>query len=65
MAKDNHSATEKLIGTRYEAMDARQQKVARHIAERTHISRDLSQEQADSITFGQRAADFGELQQSV
>ncbi len=57
MTRKNHSATEKLIGSTYEAMDERTKKVARHIAERTHISRNLSVEQDESITFGQRAAD--------
>jgi uncharacterized membrane protein len=57
MTARKHSVTEKLIGSSYEAMDARTQKVARHIAERTHISRDTSVEQGESITFGQRAAD--------
>jgi uncharacterized membrane protein len=57
MTRKNHSATEKLIGSPYEAMDERTKKVARHIAERTHISRDTSAEQDENITFGQRAAD--------
>ncbi len=38
-------------------MDARTQKVARHIAERKHISRNTSAELDDTKTFGQRAAD--------
>lgn len=53
----NHSTAEKLIGSSYEAMDERTKKVARHITERTHISRNTSKEQDESITFGQRAAD--------
>jgi uncharacterized membrane protein len=57
MTKNKHSATEKLIGYSYEAMDARTQKVARHITERKHISKNTSLEQDDSKTFGQRAAD--------
>jgi uncharacterized membrane protein len=57
MTKNKHSATEKLIGSSYEAMDARTQKVARHITERKHISKNTSLEQDYSKTFGQRAAD--------
>ncbi|MEQ1598006.1 MAG: DUF1003 domain-containing protein [Methylotenera sp.] len=57
MKNHKHSATEKLIGTSYEAMDERTQKVARHITERKHISKNTSLEQDDSKTFGQRAAD--------
>lgn len=57
MAEHKHSATEKLIGTSYEAMDERTQKVARHITERKHISKNTVIEQDDTKTFGQRAAD--------
>jgi uncharacterized membrane protein len=57
MTKNKHSTTEKLIGTSYEAMDERTQKVARHITERKHISKNTSLEQDDCKTFGQRAAD--------
>jgi uncharacterized membrane protein len=57
MTDRKHKATEKLIGTNYEAMDERTQKVARHITERKHISKNTALEQDDSKTFGQRAAD--------
>lgn len=57
MTQKNHSAAEKLIGSSYEAMDERTKKVARHIAERKHISRNTSQEYDNTITFGQRTAD--------
>ena len=52
-----HHAAEKLMDTSYDAMDARTQKVARHITERKHISKNTSLEQDDTKTFGQRAAD--------
>lgn len=39
MTERKHNATEKIIGANYEAMDVRTQKVARHIAERRHISK--------------------------
>lgn len=52
-----HSLAEKLLGTAYEAMDERTKKVARHITERKHISKNPSQALDESATFGQRAAD--------
>ena len=57
MTNKKHTATEKLIGSSYELMDERTQKVARHITERKHISKNTSLEQNDTKTFGQRAAD--------
>jgi uncharacterized membrane protein len=38
-------------------LDARTQKVARHIADRKHIARDTAKEFAGEATLGQRAAD--------
>ncbi|NOT64455.1 MAG: DUF1003 domain-containing protein [Methylotenera sp.] len=57
MTRKNHSTAEKLIGTSYEDMDARTKKVARHLTDRKHISKNTSLEQDESKTFGQRAAD--------
>lgn len=54
---DKHDSTEKFIGASYELMDARTRKVARHISERKHISKNLSKEFEDTATMGQRAAD--------
>lgn len=45
------------MGVSYEALDERAQKVARHIAERTHVARDLAKEFDVRPGFGQRAAD--------
>ena len=56
MVKKQHSA-EKLMDTAYEAMDAHTQKVARHITERKHISKNTNLVQDDAKTFGQCAAD--------
>ena len=50
-------AAEKLMGTAYETMDAHTQKVARHITERKHISKNTNLAQDNAKTFGQRAAD--------
>ena len=57
MTDQKHHLAEKLLGTTYEAMDERVQKVARHISERKHISRNTAKEHDDTKTFGQRAAD--------
>lgn len=47
----------KLLGMPYEALDERAKKVARHIAGRKHIARNVSKEFDAQITVGQRAAD--------
>jgi uncharacterized membrane protein len=57
MTQKKQHAAEKLMDTAYEAMDARTQKVARHITERKHISKNTSLKQNDTKTFGQHAAD--------
>jgi uncharacterized membrane protein len=57
MTDKKHHAAEKLLDTAYEAMDVHTQKVARHITERKHISKNTNLAQDDAKTFGQRAAD--------
>lgn len=57
MTKSKHSASEKLLGKPFERMDDHTQKVARNIAERTHISRNTVHEFDSTISVGQRAAD--------
>jgi uncharacterized membrane protein len=57
MAERKHNATEKLLGANYDAMDEHTKKVARHITERKHISRNTAKEHDETKTFGQRAAD--------
>ena len=57
MTKKTHHSAEKLMNTAFEAMDERTQKVARHISERKHISRNTAKEHDDTKTSGQRAAD--------
>ena len=56
MTKKHHAA-EKLMNTAYDAMDERAQKVARHITERKHISKNTAAIHDDAKTTGQRAAD--------
>ncbi|WP_309681318.1 DUF1003 domain-containing protein [Polaromonas sp.] len=55
--KKPHEIAEKLLGVPYESMDARTQKVARHIAGRTHIARNITREMDTESSLGQRAAD--------
>jgi uncharacterized membrane protein len=54
--KKPHEVAEKLLGVPYETLDDRAKNVARHIAGRTHIARNL-QLDATSQTRGERAAD--------
>ena len=46
-----------LLGTGYDALDARAQKVARHVAAHTHIARNVADDAEPATTTGQRAAD--------
>ena len=56
MVKKHHAA-EELMNTAYDTMDERTQKVARHITERKHISKNTAVIHDDAKTTGQRAAD--------
>ena len=47
----------KLLGVPYDVLDERAQKVARHVAGRSHIARNVMKELDANITVGQRAAD--------
>lgn len=49
--------SEKHFRTKYEQLGEREKKVARYLAERTHISRNVSQDLSEQLTFGQRLAD--------
>ena len=49
--------SEKHFRTKYEQLGEREKKVARHLAERSHISRNVSQDLFEQLTFGQRLAD--------
>ena len=46
-----------LLGLPFDGLDATTQRVARHIAGRKHISRNVAKDQAAAPTRGQRAAD--------
>jgi uncharacterized membrane protein len=47
----------KLLGSRFDALDERTRRVARHVAERTPVSRNVVQDAAAGQSRGQRAAD--------
>jgi uncharacterized membrane protein len=49
--------SEKLFHTKYEQLGERERKVAQHLAERTHISRNVVKDFSEQLTFGQRMAD--------
>lgn len=55
--KNSTDIAEKLLGQRYDAMDERTQKVARHLAGRKHIARNTSVDLDDDASLGARAAD--------
>jgi len=57
MVKKAEEIAETLLGSTYTSLDARSQKVARHVAERKHIARNLAHEFEATTTPGQRAAD--------
>ena len=57
MIKKPEDIAEKLLGARFETLDERAQKVARHVAGRKHIARNTATETDTGSTFGQRAAD--------
>lgn len=51
-----HDIASRLLGAPYDSLDARTQKVARHIAGRKHIARNVAKDFA-APSPGQRAAD--------
>ena len=57
VSQREHEIAEQLFHSKYEDLGEREKKVARHLATRTHIARNTSQELAEQLTFGQRLAD--------
>jgi uncharacterized membrane protein len=55
--KDAQEAAAALLGSHYDSLDPRAQKVARHVAARKHIARDALRDAEVPPTRGQRAAD--------
>ena len=52
-----HEIAQQLFHSNYEDLGERERKVARHLATKTPIARNTSQEFAGQLTFGQRLAD--------
>lgn len=57
VAQKEHEIAERLFHSKYEDLAERERKVAHHLATRTPIARNTSQEFRDQLTFGQRIAD--------
>ena len=49
--------SERLFRIKYEQLGNQEKHVAHHLAERTHIARNVSQDYAEQMTFGQKLAD--------
>jgi uncharacterized membrane protein len=49
--------SERLFRTKYEQLGKQERHVAHHLAERTHIARNVAQDFSEHMTFGQRLAD--------
>ena len=49
--------SEKHFSKKYTQLGDREKKVAHHLAERIHISRNVDQDFSEKLTFGQRLAD--------
>jgi len=57
MKQNEVDISERLFRTKYEQLGKQEQHVVHHLAERTHIARNVVQEHAEQMTFGQRLAD--------
>jgi len=49
--------SEKLFRRKYEQLGTQEQHVAHHLAQRTHITRNVAQDLSEQLTFGQKLAD--------
>jgi uncharacterized membrane protein len=57
VSQKEQEIAEQLFHSKYGDLSTQEKRVARHLATRTHIARNTSQEFADQLTFGQRIAD--------
>jgi uncharacterized membrane protein len=57
VSQSEHEIAEQLFHAKLEDLSERERKVAHHLATRTHIARNTSEEFAGQLTFGQRIAD--------
>jgi uncharacterized membrane protein len=53
----DHEIAEQLFHLKFDDLGQREKKVVRHLATKTHIARNISQEFVEQLTFGQRIAD--------
>lgn len=57
MDRNEVELSEKIFRKKYEHLGKQEKHVAHHLAERTHIARNVVQDFSDQLTFGQRLAD--------
>jgi uncharacterized membrane protein len=57
MNQKENEISERLFRKKYKQLGEREKKVAHHLAERTHISRNVGKDFSEQLTFGQRMAD--------
>ena len=57
LSQREHELAEQLFHSKYEDLGEREREVAHHLAAKTHIARNISQEAESQLTFGQRIAD--------
>jgi uncharacterized membrane protein len=57
VTQKEREVADQLFHSKYDDLGDREKHVARHLAERTHIARNTSQEFEEQLTFGQRIAD--------
>jgi len=55
--KKEDEISEKLFRMKYEQLGKQEKHVTHHLAERTHIARNVAQDYSEQLTFGQRLAD--------
>ena len=57
MNQNEVKLSERLFRTKYEQLGNQERHVAHHLAERTHIARNVVQDLSEKMTFGQKLAD--------
>jgi len=57
MNQDEVKLSERLFRRKYEQLGTQEKHVAHHLAERTHIARNVAQDFSEKMTFGQKLAD--------
>jgi uncharacterized membrane protein len=57
MDKKEVEISEKLFRKKYESLGKQEKHVAHHLAQRTHITRNVAKDASEKLTFGQKLAD--------